>query len=679
MKKPLFNQEKYLDAFIKTAQYLASLTSQQDAWSEIGKVMTSFFGADLAGFAERRTDGEITGHHWTLPDKVPCESILTVETKGIVAAVLESGFLATHQINTPEEYSLAILPVSRKHQTIGVMLAGHRMSEPLPKELLNIYLAVAGLAGTTIAKLAGDEALRESEERYRDLFENANDLIQCSKLDGTFLYVNPAWRRTLGYTEEEIPSLSMFDIIHPDSKEHCMEVFQRLMSGEELESIETVYVTREGKYIAVEGSSSCLFEEGKPVATRGIFRDITDRKRAEEKIRTQSKFLQTAIDALTHPFYTINVKDYSISLFNKAAGIHLSEESPTCYALTHGRSEPCRKDDHPCPIEEIKVTGRPTTVEHIHLDKNGNKRIIEIDAFPIFDKEGNLSQIIEYSIDITERKKAEAELIKHREQLEDLVKERTNELEATQEELVKHEKLAVLGQLAATVSHELRNPLGVIQSSTFYVESKLSDVDEKIIKHLKRIDEQVGLCDSIVGDLLEYTRGRLSEKFKGDLNTWLERVLNEISIPNEVSVVRELYPGLPVVPFDRDKLQRVLINLVNNAVQAVVVRQEDWKDEEGPYQPQVKVTTFMVEDGVCIEVEDNGIGMDEETVRCAFEPLFTTKARGTGLELAIIKKIVEEHGGSVSLKSEPGCGTKAIVEIPSGPQWPPESASGKSR
>ncbi|MCJ2557356.1 MAG: response regulator, partial [Candidatus Thermoplasmatota archaeon] len=332
-------------------------------------------------------------------------------------------------------------------------------------------------------------------------------------------------------------------------------------------------------------------------ANESLQTEIAERKRAEDETRAQSIFLQTAIDALTHPFYTINIKDYSISLFNKAAGINISEESPTCYALTHGRSEPCRKDDCPCPIEEIKVTGRPTMVEHIHLDKNGNKRNIEIHAFPIFDSEGNLSQIIEYSIDITKRKKAEAELRKHREQLEDLVKERTNELEATQEELVKHEKLSVLGQLTATVSHELRNPLGVIRSSAFYVESKLSDVDVKIIKHLKRIEEQVALCDSIVDDLLEYTRGRRSEMLEGELNPFLEEVLDGMTFPEPVHMLREMAPDLPMVRFDREKLQRVVNNLVTNAIQAVVVRQEGWKEEEGPYRPQVKLATSMVENG----------------------------------------------------------------------------------
>jgi signal transduction histidine kinase len=115
------------------------------------------------------------------------------------------------------------------------------------------------------------------------------------------------------------------------------------------------------------------------------------------------------------------------------------------------------------------------------------------------------------------RRQAEKELAKYRDHLEVLVKERTRDLEVAQEELIKREKLSVLGQLTATVSHEIRNPLGVIRSSAFYLQRKIGGaVDEKTAKHLNRIEEQVSLCDTIVGDLLEYTRGRSSEAIHGE-------------------------------------------------------------------------------------------------------------------------------------------------------------------
>lgn len=129
-----------------------------------------------------------------------------------------------------------------------------------------------------------EEALRASEERFRDLFENAHDLIQSVGPDGSILYVNRAWREMLGYSEAEINGLSLRDIIHPSSLSHCLEIFQRVMAaGEAAELVEAVFLAKDGHTIIVEGNSNCHFVEGKPVATRSIFRDITQRKQAEKE------------------------------------------------------------------------------------------------------------------------------------------------------------------------------------------------------------------------------------------------------------------------------------------------------------------------------------------------------------------------------------------------------------
>jgi Na+/proline symporter/signal transduction histidine kinase len=247
-------------------------------------------------------------------------------------------------------------------------------------------------------------------------------------------------------------------------------------------------------------------------------------------------------------------------------------------------------------------------------------------------------------------------------ELEETIKERTSKLESAQNELIKREKLSVLGRLTAVVSHELRNPLGVIRSSAFYLNRRLSDGDEKMKKHINRIEEQVKICDSIVGDLLEFTRERLSEKEQVEINSWIQNILDQISVPDHVKVINEPSFGLPAVYFDKEKMRRVIVNLVNNALHAVILRRDKMKEER--YQPQITVSTSNAGDGVHLEVEDNGIGMDDETMSHAFEPLFTTKAQGTGLGLAIVQKITKEHGGSVLLKSALNQGTKVIVIIP---------------
>jgi PAS domain S-box-containing protein len=127
-----------------------------------------------------------------------------------------------------------------------------------------------------------EEVLQESEERYRDLFENANDLVQSIAPDGHFLYVNKAWRQILGYSEEEVANLTLWDIIHPDSIPHCREIFQKVMSGEEVSNVEVIFVAKDGNLVTVEGNANCRFKQGEIVSTRGIFRNVTERKQLEE-------------------------------------------------------------------------------------------------------------------------------------------------------------------------------------------------------------------------------------------------------------------------------------------------------------------------------------------------------------------------------------------------------------
>jgi PAS domain S-box-containing protein len=200
----------------------------------------------------------------------------------VVAQVLEA---------RPE---VAIVVLSgRADEELAVEAVRRGVQDYLNKMQLDGNLLVRTMS-YAIERKRVEEALRESEEQYRDLFENANDLIQSVRPDGAFLYVNRAWREALGYSEEELAHLSMFDIIHPDSQAHCMEVFQRVMSGERAENVEAVFVTRDGRQIIVEGNVNSKIAVGKPVSTRGIFRDITERKHAEEELQKAKEAAEAA-------------------------------------------------------------------------------------------------------------------------------------------------------------------------------------------------------------------------------------------------------------------------------------------------------------------------------------------------------------------------------------------------
>jgi len=185
------------------------------------------------------------------------------------------------------------------------------------------------------------EALRESEERFRDLFENSNDLIQSLRPDGSFEYVNPAWMNTLGYNEEDISRMTLFDIIHQESQDHCRLAYQRVLAGEKLNNIEAKFVAKDGRTITVDGSSVCLFKDGKPVATRGIFRDVTERKKLEEQFRQAQKMegIGRLAGGVAHDFNNL------LTVISGHADLALMELDP---------NNPLRDD-----LDEImKATGR---------------------------------------------------------------------------------------------------------------------------------------------------------------------------------------------------------------------------------------------------------------------------------------------------------------------------------
>lgn len=143
---------------------------------------------------------------------------------------------------------------------------------------------------------------------------------------------------------------------------------------------------------------------------RALQKEAKELRKAQELVKHQSEFLSSVLESLSHPFYVIDAHDYSIKLANAAAQLGRLTGESTCYALTHRRRAPCDSREHPCPLEIIKRTKKSVVVEHVHFDKTGHPRNVEVHGYPIFDKEGNISQMIEYTFDITERKQMEEAL-----------------------------------------------------------------------------------------------------------------------------------------------------------------------------------------------------------------------------------------------------------------------------
>ena len=241
------------------------------------------------------------------------------------------------------------------------------------------------------------------------LVENLSEVICTADAQGILTYASPAIERFLGYQPSEVAGRHISEFIHEDDVAKLGERFQQVLSGHDMNS-EYRAVTRSGEIRWMRTSSQPIVDQDRVTGVQGVLTDITDHKLAEERIRSQNAFLMSILESLTHPFYVLDAHDYTVQVANSAARFAGRKGPCTCYALTHRRDTPCDTTKHPCPVEEIKRTKAPVTVEHIHYDELGNPRNVEVHGYPLLDADGNVVQVIEYSFDITERKQAEEAL-----------------------------------------------------------------------------------------------------------------------------------------------------------------------------------------------------------------------------------------------------------------------------
>ena len=272
------------------------------------------------------------------------------------------------------------------------------------------------------------------------------------------------------------------------------------------------------------------------------------------------------------------------------------------------------------------------------------------------DTAGKVTRLIGTNTDITERMRAEQELQNYREHLEELVDQRTHELHTAQDQLIQTERLAALGQLTATVAHEIRNPLGTIRNSVFSIGDAIArEQPERATRALSLADRNIKRCDRIIQDLLDFSRKRELHFNVLEFDAWLLNLINEISVPEGVELSHTLSASVQA-SFDCEHVRRALVNVIQNAFQAL--------EDISQGQRHVHVTTQATGQGLEIQVMDTGPGIPEEIMEKIFEPLFSTKTFGVGLGVPIIKSIMEEHGGRVHYSSHVGQGTTVTLCLP---------------
>ena len=503
------------------------------------------------------------------------------------------------------------------------------------------------------------DELSRSEQNYREIFNSTSDAIFIHDAEtGKILDVNQAMLNIYKCTYEEAVTCGLEALCKGEPPYTVEDAATKIALAKEWGSCAFEWQARRpnGEVFWVDVSLRSATIGGEPRVIASV-RDISSRKLSEDRLRELNERLQLLIDCmpvgciLWSPYFTVQLwNPFAESIFGFSQD-EMIGKGPYGLILADEMKE---------EIDNVwnAIFQEDQTTGHVNenLTKERGSITCEWRNTPLKDLEGEIVGVISMVQDISERVAAEHELETYRSHLEKLVTERTQELRDAQQQLVQSERLAVLGQLTATVSHEIRNPLGTVANSLYLLRESFDFTDKpQLERPLKLAERNVERCDGIISDLLDFSRQRKIRKMPVDLNQWFRELLDEIKIPADVECQLDIALQKPV-PVDGERLRRVIVNLLTNAMQAL---------EECENQEKVIKITARDTDGMCeIVVEDNGPGMTDEVLAKIYEPMFSTKNFGVGLGVPIIRNIIEGHGGKVVYRSEPGKGTSVSMTLP---------------
>ena len=477
-------------------------------------------------------------------------------------------------------------------------------------------------------------ALDAPLEMFRELCENAQDLIQSVGPDGRLLYVNRAWRETLGYTADEVAAMQVFEFIHPDSLEHCQRAFMQVFAGQMLNDVEFAFRTKAGRRVDVIGSAGARMVDGKPLWTAGIFHELTEVKRRDLE---RQRLFELSLDMLC-----VGGLDGYFKQVNPAFTriLRYSREE----LLSRPYVDFVHPEDRDRTITELeKLTRGEPVVDFINRYRTRDGRYLWISwrAAPL----AGLGFIYAVARDITHEKETQALMIEQAHALE-----RSN---------------ADLEQFAYTASHDLRAPLRGIEHLVQWIEQDLPEgVPAKVHDHVEHLRQRVQRMDSLIEDLLAYYRsGHMDENLSQvDTARLVEGIRQLLAPPPGFAVRTE--GDMPVLNTARAPLELVLRNLISNAIK-----------HHDRHEGTVTVRVASRDGHWEFTVEDDGPGIPREHIERVFAMFSQLKPRdqveGSGMGLALVRRIVERHGGEVHAEPREGRGT--VLRF----TWPGEPATGE--
>ncbi|MCL4435414.1 MAG: ATP-binding protein [Thaumarchaeota archaeon] len=416
---------------------------------------------------------------------------------------------------------------------------------------------------------------------------------------------------------------------------------------------ENIHRLKDSGEIHVESTVTVLKDaSGEKIGLLNIHRNITRCKIAENELQKSEKHLSIIQRAAGVGAWDWNVAENTIAWSPETYTIYgLDPNTPVSYEQALSLIHPEDRSRITNLLNELQIHhSKIWKVEYRIAHRSLGMRWLLNWGKVVYNSEGKIIRIVGVSFDITERKNIEDSL-KHRiEDLQTLVDERT-------EQLREAERLAVIGETAGMVGHDLRNPLQSIVITVYLAEEELSSLAEgkaktNLQQFLETINEQVNYINKIVSDLQDYAEPLVLRSEETDLGQAITDSVRAITLPENIQQSIRIEDNFPKMTIDPFLIKRVLINLITNAVQAM------------PNGGKLKISASRKKGNVLINVEDTGVGIPDEHKPHLFKPLFTTKSKGQGFGLAASKRIVESYNGSITVESEVGKGAKFTIHLP---------------
>jgi two-component system sporulation sensor kinase A len=503
-----------------------------------------------------------------------------------------------------------------------------------------------------------EETLCESEERYRQLFELESDAIFLIENEtGRILEANSAASALYGYSHEELLTKKNTDLsAEPEETQRVTQTIPP--TSDQVVTIPLrFHRKRDGTIFPVEITGRFFIRQGRQVHIAAI-RDITDRKRAEKALKESEEKFRGFVERNFDAIVSLDIEGwvtYTSPAVERILGYKSEEVIGKHFRDFFPESEIPRAAQ---AFTEVSKGGSTQGIQVKLLRKDGSPIYVESNSSPIL-KDGVIVGIQGIYRDITERKQAEEQIKQYNILLEQAVQEKQQKMEVLFERLLRQEKLATIGQIAGSIAHELRNPLGAVKNSVFfltrlYQKQQLDASNPKVKEHLDLIGSELDISERVISDLLQMTRMKPPQREQTDLRSIIVDAVEHCHLSENIHLTIKLQPDPFIIWADPGQLRQVFINVLTNAVQAI----------EGDGNITIRATHLAKEKSTTIEIENDGLGIEPDALSKVFEPLYTTKATGTGLGLSICKQIIENHQGQISIRSQNEQGTTVTIGLP---------------